>query len=304
VNGGEPMGTTISAHQCLTPMDLDLGRVLSQLDALGIASNTMIIYTSDNGKYRGEHSLSDKRVLYDEGWRVPMLVRYPRLPAQPARDEFVMNVDIAPTILDFAGLPIAPNMQGQSWRPLLTGNSVTNWRSSIFGEYFVDPEYTPDYPWDVCNQYPPAFAAVRTAANKLVVWAGMPQWTELYDLSADIYETNNVFNNPAYRVARDQMLALFNGYMGTNGLQARLSGPNLNNGVFSMNVTSGMGPMYQLESSTDLQTWTPVSLIPMNCFQTNAADYNAGNSNKFYRVSWVYGSWNPSKPGTPGSCAQ
>ena len=104
----------------------------SELDKLGLADNTMVIFTSDNGYYLGEHKLGDKRSAYEEAMRVPMIVRFPKLAAKDkVIDTAVLNIDIAPTMLDFAGVAVPPQMQGRSWKPLLEG-SVADWRRAFF----------------------------------------------------------------------------------------------------------------------------------------------------------------------------
>src|SRR6185369_16018786 len=104
-------------------------------------SNTVVIYTSDNGYYLGEHGLGDKRSAYDESLRVPFLVRYPALGAAARGrvvDEMVLNLDLAQTLLDFAGVAAPREMQGRSWRPLLMGGGGQAWRQSWFYEYFAE----------------------------------------------------------------------------------------------------------------------------------------------------------------------
>jgi arylsulfatase A-like enzyme len=106
--------------------------------------------------------LGDKRSLYEESLRIPMIVRYPRLTAQPvARDELVLNIDIAPTILDLAGVSVPPEMQGKSWRPLLASGSVTNWRQSFLSEYVLEDGFAI-----------PTTVILRTTGSKLVFWPG------------------------------------------------------------------------------------------------------------------------------------
>src|SRR5207247_3150575 len=115
-----------------------IGQILQTLDDLKLTDNTIVIFTSDNGYYFGEHSLGDKRSAYEESMRIPMLIRYPgKIPAGKTLDQMVLNIDVAPTLLDFAGIPIPKDMQGQSCRPLLDGTS-TDWRHAFFYEYFYE----------------------------------------------------------------------------------------------------------------------------------------------------------------------
>src|SRR5207244_8597848 len=101
-------------------------------DDLKLADDTVVIFTSDNGYYLGEHTLGDKRSAYEESMRIPLIVRYPKLAAKgKALDPIALNVDLAPTLLDFAGVAIPKEMHGRSWRPLLEGKH-TDWRSAFF----------------------------------------------------------------------------------------------------------------------------------------------------------------------------
>lgn len=186
-------------HRCVHAADENLGKILNELDTLGLTENTMVIYTSDNGLFNGEHKLGDKRAAYEESMRVPMLLRYPKLEAKgKTNDSMVLNLDIAETILDYAGVPIPAEMQGRSWRPLLEGKEV-DWRKSYFYAYFIE------------NEYPkmPTTTAVRNETAKLVKYVGHEEWTELYDIQKDPYETKNLFNNPEHAELRKQMEALF-----------------------------------------------------------------------------------------------
>ena len=119
--GGLP--TNLSYFRCLTAADESLGRILRVLDELRLADDTMVVFAGDNGYYMGEHrELGDKRSAYEESMRIPLLVRYPRL-GPPGRtiDGLVLNVDLAPTLLDYAGVDVPGRMQGRSWRPLFEG---------------------------------------------------------------------------------------------------------------------------------------------------------------------------------------
>ncbi|MEI6536510.1 MAG: sulfatase-like hydrolase/transferase, partial [Verrucomicrobiaceae bacterium] len=123
----------------VTGADENLGRLLDALDELGIADDTVVVYTSDNGYYLGEHSLGDKRSIYEESLRVPMLMRYPRLFGKgKVIDEMVLNIDLAPTFLDLAGVPASQEMQGVSWKALAAGEKPANWRQSFLAENFYE----------------------------------------------------------------------------------------------------------------------------------------------------------------------
>jgi len=190
----EPSSATVPVNlnyfRCVSAADDCLGRLLDALEELSFAKNTIVIYTSDNGYYLGEHGLGDKRSAYDESLRVPFLVRDPALGARARGrvvDEMVLNLDLAQTLLDFAGVPASAQMQGHSWRPLLTGQS-TGWRQSWFYEYFAENQK---------NSRVPDITAVRTTGAKLIKYPGHDDWTELFDLASDPYETRNLYQDAA-----------------------------------------------------------------------------------------------------------
>ena len=187
IRDGAGVKAKLDWFRCLSAMDDSLGRLLAELDGLNLSSNTVLVFTSDNGFYLGEHCLGDKRSAYDESLRIPMLVRYPkRFPSGTVRDEMVLNADIAPTFLELAGIPVPKSMQGCSLVPLLM-STPTEWRKSFLAEYFLDREYPNT----------PTFLAVRTRDAKLVKYPGHEEWTELFDLSEDPYEIRNLAGDPA-----------------------------------------------------------------------------------------------------------
>ena len=158
-------------------IDENLGRLLDALDELKLAEDTVVVYTSDNGYYLGERGLGDKRALYEEGLRIPFIVRYPRLfPKGKLVDEMVINQDLAPTFLDLAGLPAHPGMHGASFKDLALGNKPANWRTSFLTYYRKELGDTP-----TCH-------GIRTDSAKLIVYPKNPEWTEVYDLKNDPYE--------------------------------------------------------------------------------------------------------------------
>jgi arylsulfatase A-like enzyme len=185
--------------RCIAGVDENIGRLLKALDEQGLADNTMVIYCSDNGYYLGEHSLGDKRSAYDESLRIPLLVRWPTLGAKgKVVDEMVLNIDLAPTLLDLAGAPIPPTMQGMSWRPLLEGRPA-QWRKAFFYEYFLESGM----------QRTPTVLAVRTDAAKLIRYPGHDEWTELFDLKNDPFEKKNLTRDPAHKDLLEQTQAEF-----------------------------------------------------------------------------------------------
>ena len=195
--------TEVEAHlnyfRCISAADDNLGRLLQTLDELGLADDTVVIFSSDNGYYHGEHGLGDKRSTYDESLRIPLLVRYPRLvPKNSVRDEMVLNIDLAPTLIDLGGGKIPAGVHGASWKPLLGGQPAP-WRQSFLAEYFFERGYTTT----------PTVVALRTPTAKLNQYPGHPEWTELFDLSRDPYETKNLVSDATHRDLLSRMNAEF-----------------------------------------------------------------------------------------------
>lgn len=168
--------TNLEILRCITAADDNLGRILKELDDLKLADDTLIVFTSDNGYYLGEHGLHDKRSAYEESLRIPLLVRYPRLAGKGKRiHQIALNIDLAPTLLDFASIAIPKEMQGRSWRPLLDGKDA-DWRKAFFyGYFFENGGYPPT----------PTIIAVRTETAKLIKYLGHDEWTEVFDLKND-----------------------------------------------------------------------------------------------------------------------
>jgi arylsulfatase A-like enzyme len=188
----------LNYFRCIAAVDENVGRLLKALDELGLAENTMIVYASDNGFYLGEHRLADKRSAYDESMRIPLLVRYPKLGAKGKTvDDLALNIDLVPTFLDFAGVSVPKEMQGRSWRPLLEGKAI-EWRRSFFYEYFWEQQRA---------NATPTLTAVRTTNAKLIKYQDHDEWTELFDLARDPYETKNLFNDPSATALRRELEA-------------------------------------------------------------------------------------------------
>jgi arylsulfatase A-like enzyme len=172
--------------EIITAMDQNIGKLISELHLLNIDENTMIIFMSDNGLYLGEHGLRDKRSAYEESIRIPLIIRYPPLiPSNTIIDNIVLNIDIAPTILHAAGLEMHQDFQGSSVLPLFT-DLKCNWRSAFLYEYFEEPMYGPRI----------SVFAVRNENAKLIKYAGHKDWTELFDLTSDPFETKNLYADP------------------------------------------------------------------------------------------------------------
>jgi len=188
-------------YRVLLSVDENVGRVLDWLDANGLAENTIVVYTSDNGFFLGEHGLFDKRLMYEPSIKVPLLVRYPaRVPAARVdRTHMVLNVDVAPTLLELAGVPVPAHMQGRSMVPLLEARdtSGTPWRDAFLYEYY-------EYPAEHCVR---KHRGVRTARWKLIHFWEQPEEYELFDLQADPDETRNLASDSRHRATLESLKA-------------------------------------------------------------------------------------------------
>jgi arylsulfatase A-like enzyme len=195
---GKTVPTNLNYMRCVSAMDECLGRIMDSLDKNGLKENTVVIYTSDNGFYLGEHGLGDKRSAYEESLRVPFVVRYPALgKAAQGRvcDQMVLNLDLVRSMLDIADVKVPEQIQGKSWKPLLTAD-VDNFRSSWFYEYFSEAQK---------GTRLPDIKAVRTENSKLICYVDHPEWTEMFDLAADPYEIRNLYNSPQHRKMRSDL---------------------------------------------------------------------------------------------------
>jgi len=177
--------------KCIVSVDENVGRVLDYLEEEGLAENTIVVYTSDQGFYLGEHGMYDKRFMYEESFRTPMLIKYPNA-IRPGTliEELVMNIDFAPTFLDYAGVEIPEEMQGRSMRPLFeTVGERPEWRESIYYHYYEYP-----HGWHKVKRH----YGIRNYRYKLIhFYHDIDTW-ELYDLQRDPQEMNNLINDPKY----------------------------------------------------------------------------------------------------------
>ncbi|HUW93319.1 MAG TPA: sulfatase [Bacteroidales bacterium] len=170
-------------------IDRNTGRLIDFIDSTGLRDNTLIVYTSDQGFYLGEHGWFDKRFMYEESFRTPLLMRLPKgYSASGDIDQMVQNIDLAPTFLEMAGVKPPKEIQGISLLPLLKGKKVRKWRDAIYYHYY---EYPGEH--QVRRHY-----GIRTDRYKLIHFYGdIDQW-ELYDLVTDPHEMKNLINDAAY----------------------------------------------------------------------------------------------------------
>lgn len=171
---------------CVQSVDDNIGRFLDFLDQSGLAENTIVIYTSDQGFFLGEHNFYDKRFMYEESLRTPFIVRWPkRIKAGTVSKSMILNLDFAPTFLDAAGAKIPADMQGRSILPLFTGKTPRDWRTSMYYRYYHPGHH------NVAAHY-----GVRTSRYKLIYFHKLNQW-ELYDLQKDPGEMRNIYSEPS-----------------------------------------------------------------------------------------------------------
>lgn len=193
--------------QCVHSIDENMGRVLEFLDEQGLARNTLVIYTSDQGFFLGEHGLYDKRFMYEPAFRIPLLVRWPEaIPAGGETEELVQNLDFAPTMLDAAGVRVPEDMQGKSFMPVAKGEVPGGWRDAIYYRYWMNRGH-----FNI-----PGHLGLRTKRYKLIYFYDSdrgpdgrtlvsgarpnvrdPFW-EFYDLAEDPEEVNNLYGDSRY----------------------------------------------------------------------------------------------------------
>lgn len=177
----------------------NIGKILKYLDDSGLSHNTIVIYTADQGYFLGEHGFFDKRMIYEEALRIPFVLRYPNeVPAGQERSELIMNIDIPSLLADYAQVESADYLQGRSFRRILKGEQIEDWRDAIYYRYW---QHLPERP---------AHLGIRTERYKLAFFYGQPldmkgasttatppAW-ELYDLFEDPQELHNVYEDPQY----------------------------------------------------------------------------------------------------------
>jgi arylsulfatase A-like enzyme len=192
---------------CVAGIDENVGRILKYLEDQGLDKNTVVLYSSDQGFYLGEHGWFDKRFMYEESFRTPLLARWPGIIKPGSRnDDLVQNIDFAETFLDIAGAPIPADMQGKSLVPLLRGKTPADWRSSLYYHYYEGGGHGV-----------PRHEGVTTKRYKLIrFYSKTDEAWELYDLKRDPREMASVHDNPEYEMIREtlhkELAALKNTY--------------------------------------------------------------------------------------------
>ncbi len=194
--GTDPASVVRDQLRCLAGVDEGVGQFLETLQASGQLDRTLILYTSDNGYLMGEHGqMDDKRWAYEPSIRVPLVVRYPPLiKAGTVCDRLTANVDLAPTILELAGVKAVVPVHGRSLVPLFH-NPAASWRSALLTEYFLEK---------VAPRVPP-WQSVRTSRWKYIHYPENADWDELYDLQADPGEEHNLIREPDARDTLEEL---------------------------------------------------------------------------------------------------
>ncbi len=222
--------------------DENVGQVLGALKAKGMMDDTLVLLSSDHGFFLGEHTFYDKRLMYEPSIRVPMIVRWPKgVKAGQSRSEMVLNVDVAPTLLEAAGLPVPAQVQGKSFLGLAQGRAEPAWRKDWLYEYYEYPGYE--------NVRP--HRGVRTERHKLIHFFTEPQEWELYDLAADPGEDHNLYGRPEAAEL-------------TAGLKARLEELRRETGdayVYKVSRSPRMGVVFD-PPGAPVQPWRPQSVEP------------------------------------------
>lgn len=187
--------------RCIQSVDDNVGRVLDYLDKANLASNTIVIYTSDQGFFLGDHGFYDKRLMYEESLRMPFLMRYPqKIRAGTVNSDITTNIDFAPLFLDYAGGSPVTGTQGRSFRANVEGRTPKDWRKAMYYRYWMHNDN---------DHHVPGHYGIRTERYKLVYYYGKPlgmsgahppdtapEW-ELYDLKSDPREMRNLYNDPS-----------------------------------------------------------------------------------------------------------
>ena len=186
--------------RCIAGINEGVGQILDYLEESGLDENTIVIYTSDQGHFLGEHGFFSKRFIYEESIRIPLVIRMPGAESPPGNvnSELITHADFAPTMLDMAGITPPASMQGRSFKPMLLNQTIDDWRDSFYYRYWQH----------LLHREVAAHYGIRTHRYKLIYYHGQPlgktdyeatepEW-ELFDLEADPLEMRNVYYDPSY----------------------------------------------------------------------------------------------------------
>ena len=184
--------------EMLLGVDDSLGRILATLEKQRVLDDTVVVFTSDHGYFYGEHGLNEERRLaYEETIRIPLLIRYPRrVAANVTRSQMVLSIDLAPTLLELAGVQPGADLQGRSLIPVLERDS-RDWRSSFLVEYYSDTVFQ--------RIHQMGYSAARTERHKYIQYRELEGMDELYDLEADPFEETNMIGRPDAGVTLERM---------------------------------------------------------------------------------------------------
>jgi N-acetylglucosamine-6-sulfatase len=190
--------TVLGRERALAAVDDGVGAILKALEEQGQLANTVIIFAGDNGYFYGEHGLSEERRLaYEESARIPLVARFPNvIPAGSTPSQLVLNLDIAPTVLELAGVARPAGMEGRSLVSVFS-DTMTPWRSSFVIEYFSDTVFP--------RILSMGYQALRTERWKYIRYTELRDMDELYDLASDPYELRNLIAEPGHSADRDRL---------------------------------------------------------------------------------------------------
>ena len=211
--------------RCIASLDDNIGRLLDYLDKSGLSENTLAVYTSDQGFFLGDHGWYDKRFMYEESLRMPLIARFPReIKPGSVSEDIVLNLDFASTFLDMAGVTPPSDMQGRSMRPIMRGSTPADWRESMYYHYY---EYG-DLGKNGWHRVYPHYG-VRTRRYKLIHFYDYIDAWELYDLERDPHELKNVYDDPGYaetlKTLKAELQRLRKQYGDSDELTRKIMGP-------------------------------------------------------------------------------
>ena len=279
-NWGNYASTLREYMRTIAGIDSCVGSILDKLEQLNIDENTAIIYISDNGFFRGEHKLGDKRAPYEESIRIPLMIRYPQEQSTPLIvNDIALNLDLAPTILDIAGLNIPQSMQGRSLLPLIKNQRPSNWRKFFFYQYNHDPEFP-------TAKVRPYIALRHENGLKLVTYEEDASWIEFFDTSTgnDPYEINNLINTSNRSNELNYLKTLFRNEMRATEF-LKTNGINIQPNLLQANMKLGKNYNFSLETSKDLDSWTEKNSIQGNGNFSNYIINPSSTSENGFQIS-------------------